>query len=288
MEIKRRPAVAGMFYSEDRTRLRQEIEHAFLGRFGPGRLPVASATGPGNVIGIVSPHAGYMYSGYAAAAAFNALAEDGIPELAVILGPNHRGLGIPAAIMEQGTWETPLGEIRIDGEVSACLLRSCPYLRADEFAHRQEHSIEVQAPFLQFIGGDRTKIAPITIAVAPGPEAKPLAEHLGGAIAAAIEGRRAVVIASTDMTHYESKAAAQRKDAAAIEAMSALDGGRLLDVVGDLRISMCGAVPAAVALDACKRLGAGKAELLRYYTSGDITGETERVVGYAAMKIMRR
>jgi AmmeMemoRadiSam system protein B len=286
MEMSRHPAVAGTFYDRDRNRLLQELEAAFLGSLGPGKLPEANPTRLGRVVGLVSPHAGYVYSGYAAAAAFNALAEDGIPDVAVIIGPNHRGLGIPAAIMEQGIWETPLGEIRIDGDVSACLLESCPYLQADASAHRLEHSVEVQVPFLQFISGSRTKIVPITIAVAPTPEARVLVDSLGSAIANALQGKSAVVIASTDMTHYESIAAARLKDEAAIEAILALDAGRLLDVVSERGISMCGVVPTAVALAACKELGAAKAELLRYYTSGDITGEADQVVGYAALKIV--
>lgn len=285
---KRRPAVAGMFYSDDSDALREEIEQSFLGLLGPGRLPEPEEQRLGNVVGIVSPHAGYMYSGYAAAEAFLALAEDGIPDVAVIIGPNHRGYGVPAAIMEQGMWETPLGDLRIDEEVTACLLDSRPYLRADATAHRLEHSIEVQAPFLQFISANRTRIVPITVAVAPTPEAKAFTASLGEAIAVAVEGLNAVVIASTDMTHYRSKSIAEREDKAAIEAVLALDTEKLLDVVYERGISMCGAVPTAVALEACKRLGASKAELLRYYTSGDVTGDTGQVVGYAALKIVRR
>jgi len=150
-----------------------------------------------------------------------------------------------------------------------------------------EHSVEVQVPFLQFISDSRTRIVPITIAVAATSEAKVLADSLGAAIADALRGRSAVVIASTDMTHYESKAAARQKDEAAIEAILSLDGGRLLDVVSERRISMCGVVPTAVALAACREMGATGAELLRYYTSGDITGEADQVVGYAALKIVR-
>ena len=287
MEMSRPPAVAGTFYNHDQSGLLRELEEAFLGPLGPGKLPEASPTRLGRVVGLVSPHAGYVYSGYAAATAFSALAEDGVPDVAIIIGPNHRGLGIPAATMEQGKWETPLGEIRIDGDVTACLLRNCPYLQADASAHRLEHSVEVQVPFLQFISGSLTRIVPITIAVAATSEAKVLADSLGGAIADALRGRSAVVIASTDMTHYESKAAARQKDEAAIEAVLSLDAGRLLDVVSGRRISMCGAVPTAVALVACKEMGADGAELLRYYTSGDITGEADQVVGYAALKIVR-
>lgn len=284
--MRRKPAVAGMFYSRDPEQLRAEIEHAFLGELGPGALPSVSPLRIGKVLGIVSPHAGYMYSGYAAAHAFAALAEDGMPDVAVIIGPNHRGMGVPLAIVEKGFWDTPLGEIAIDEGVSASLLRNCRYMQADASAHASEHSLEVQAPFLQYLAPGKTRIVPIAVGIGPRDAASVVAE-LGACIAAAVEGTDAVIIASTDMTHYESKASAQSKDALAIEALKTLDSGELLDVVVKAGITMCGAVPAAIAADACQKMGAGKAELLTYYTSGDVTGDISQVVGYAAMKIIR-
>jgi MEMO1 family protein len=284
--MRRQPAVAGMFYSRDPDQLRAEIEHAFLGKLGPGALPSVSPERVGNVLGIISPHAGYMYSGFAAAHAFSALAKDGMPEVAVIIGPNHRGMGVPLAIVEKGFWDTPLGEIAIDEGVSASLLRDCRYVQADASAHASEHSLEVQAPFLQYLAQGKTRIVPIAVGIGPRDAASVVAE-LGACIAAAVNGADAVIIASTDMTHYESKSSAASKDALAINALESLDSGRLLEVVVGAGITMCGAVPAAIAVEACRRMGAGKAELLTYYTSGDVTGDTSQVVGYAAMKITR-
>ncbi|MDO8682234.1 MAG: AmmeMemoRadiSam system protein B, partial [Armatimonadota bacterium] len=279
--------VAGMFYAGDEKSLREQIETAFFDSLGPGRLPAAPDSPLSNILGIVSPHAGYMYSGSAAATAFHHLAEDGRPDVAIILGPNHRGLGAPASIMEQGSWETPLGEISIDENIAASLLNACPYIQTDSFAHRLEHSLEVQVPFLQYVFGNKIKIVPVTIAVPAIPEAKMFAKELGSAIASTLQGASGVVIASTDMTHYESKALAWRNDAVAIEAIEDLNAEKLIDTVSENGITMCGAVPVAVAVEACKLLGAAKAELLQYYTSGDITGDDDQVVGYAAMKMIR-
>lgn len=285
--MRRRPAVAGMFYAADEKSLRREIEEAFLGRLGPGSLPAPTPVRLGRMLGLVSPHAGYMYSGYAAAAAFGELAKDGLPDVAVIIGPNHRAIGAPAAIMEKGTWETPMGVTHIDADVAGTLLRSCGYLQVDERAHVLEHSLEVQVPFLQYLAGDKTTIVPVAIGAPASAEAKVFCRDLGAAIASALEGRQAVVIASTDMTHYESKSRAQAKDALAIKAIEALDSDALIDVVNREAITMCGVVPTAVAIEACKTMGATKAELLTYYTSGDVTGDVGQVVGYAALKIVR-
>jgi len=285
--MRRAPAVAGTFYSGDEKRLRAEIEGLFLGQLGPGRIPVAPEGRTGSVLGLVSPHAGFVYSGYAAASAFCCLAEDGAPEVAAIIGPNHYGVGAPVAIVEQGIWETPLGDLRIAEEPAARLARACSYVRIDASAHRMEHSLETQTPFLRYIAGDRTSILPIALSLPANSQTRPMIEDLGRALAEALDGVDAVVIASTDMTHYEPKAVAQRKDSLAIQAIEALDSARLIDVVNRQSISMCGAAPAAVAIEACRRMGAVRGELLQYYTSGDITGDTAQVVGYAALGLRR-
>ena len=282
----RQPAVAGTFYDADPEELRKTIRTCFLGSYGPGCLPTPAPAVTRDIVGLISPHAGYRFSGYAAASAFCALAQDGLPDTAVLIGPNHRGVGPPAAIMSSGTWRTPLGEAEVDSEVARAALEACDLLHDDERAHLAEHSLEVQVPFLQYIGA-RAKIVPIVLSILSWEEAGVYAERIGRAIAEALEGKNGVVIASTDFTHYEPKAVAERMDREAIAAIESLDYRGLLDVVADKDISMCGAVPTATTLVACSVLGARRAELLSYYTSGDVIGDMSQVVGYGALKIVK-
>ena len=284
--MTRQPAVAGTFYEADAEGLREAIDDCFLGPFGPGSRPEPASTVTRNIVGLVCPHAGYRFSGCAAAAAYFELARDGLPETAVLIGPNHRGIGSPAAIMSSGTWRTPLGNVEIDSETARAILRGSDLLQEDETAHLPEHSLEVQLPFLQYLGGG-TKIVPILLSILAWENAGSYTENLGRAISEALQGKNAVVIASTDLTHYEPKEFAERQDRMAIEAIEALRYRSLLDVVARRGISMCGAVPTAVAIVACSGLGARKASLLTYYTSGDIVGDTSQVVGYGALKIVR-
>jgi len=239
------------------------------------------------VIGLVSPHAGYVYSGGAAAWAYLALAESAIPETAVILGPNHYGLGPAAALSPDDEWATPLGTQKADAEIAESILKASKYCEPDELAHAREHSIEVQLPFLQYVAGDAIRIVPISLAHLRKEDALALVDDLGGAIAEAVRGRSAVIIASSDFTHYESANSAAAKDALAIERILSLDGQGLIEVVYSRGITMCGVIGTAVMLEACKRLGATSARKLTYCTSGDVTGDNEQVVGYAAISIER-
>ena len=282
----RRPAVAGMFYDQDPDDLRETLDVCFLGPYGPGRLPTPAPIVTRNMVGLVCPHAGYRFSGYAAAHAYAELADDGLPDTAVLIGPNHRALGVGAAIVTNGKWLTPLGEVEIDSEVAAAILDASDLVREDEIAHAAEHSLEVQIPFLQYMNA-RTKIVPIVISILAWEDARLYAEELGRVVAKALEGRNAVIIASTDLTHYETKAEAHRKDGEAIAAIQSLDYAGLLEVVERMDISMCGVTPVAISLAAEAALGAKRAELLSYYTSGDIIGDMSQVVGYAALKIVR-
>ena len=287
--MARRPAVAGMFYEGDEVSLRESIESCFTGRFGPGRLPLAPSPPPPlgarHVVGLVCPHAGYVYSGGAAAHSFAALAEDGLPDVAVILGPNHHGLGDAVAVSMDEKWATPLGEVQLDLATARAIVESSVYAREDELAHLREHSLEVQVPFLQYLGGESVKIVPIAIAHLGESAARLLVSDLGSAIAKALAGKSAVVIASTDFTHYESKASAEAKDSLALDRITDLDPMGLLRVVEEKSISMCGATGTAVMLEACKALGATSARTLAYYTSGDVIGDTRQVVGYAAVAV---
>lgn len=283
----RRPAVAGTFYEGTREGLREAVEACFLGRLGPGSLPLVGQGNLRSIVGLVSPHAGYIYSGAAAAHAYRALACDGIPDVAIILGPNHHGLGAPVGVSSDDEWLTPLGSISVDTELANAIVAGCRFAQPDELSHSREHSIEVQLPFLQFVGGDHIKIVPISIAHLSEEDALLLAEELGDAVASALADRSAVVIASTDFSHYESKASAQSKDMAAMERILDLDGPGLIRTVNQRSVTMCGAIGTAAMLEACRILGATTARKLAYYTSGDVTGDTMQVVGYGALSVER-
>ncbi len=229
------------------------------------------------IIGLVSPHAGYIYSGSVAGATISRIK---MKDTFIILGPNHTGLGKTFSIMIEGTWRTPLGDVEIDSELARRILESSAYLEEDYDAHRLEHSIEVQLPFLQYFKND-IRLVPIVLAHADGDAYK----EIGKAMAKAIKDlkREAVIIASSDMTHYESQTSAQEKDNQAIDAMLALDDDKLIEKVEEMNISMCGYAPVVSLITAVKELGAKKAELVKYQTSGDITGDYSSVVGYAGL-----
>lgn len=280
--MTRSPAVAGMFYEGDRNGLIGSIERCFTGTHGPRRLPQVRDERLGKVAGLVCPHAGYVYSGSAAAFAYDALAADGLPDVAVILGPNHHGLGAPVAVGSDAEWLTPLGTTLVDTAAAEAIIEHSECAKADDCAHLREHSIEVQIPFLQYLGGDKVRIVPIALSYLRDSDAQLVAADLGAAIAKALDGRSAVVIASTDLTHYEQQAIAQERDALVMDRIIALDPAGLLSVVRERSISMCGPVGTAVMLEACKALGAQSARELTYYTSGDIAGDMSQVVGYGA------
>lgn len=285
--MTRKPAVAGAFYDGEARALRSTIEECFTGRLGPGSLPETRPERLGKVMGLVCPHAGYMYSGSAAAFAYKALAEDGLPRIAVILGPNHTSLGAAVAVAADDEWVTPLGSVSVARETADAILRGCEFAGSDDLAHAREHSIEVQIPFLQFIGGDGVKIVPISIAHLSEHNAAVLARSLGQAIASALDGEQAVVIASTDFTHYESRTSALEKDSAAIGHILELDAEGLISTVYSRDITMCGVAGTAVMIEACRAMGASSARKLAYYTSGDVVGDMTQVVGYGAMSVER-
>jgi len=280
-------AVAGRFYEAAPERLKASLRECFMHRLGPGRLPEAAAEGPGRVSAVVSPHAGYMFSGPAAANGFAALAADGIPETVVILGPSHYSSDRRAALSTADSWRTPLGEALLDAALGGALLAHTDLIVADERPHRLEHSLEVQVPFLQFIYGERMpRICPICIRshpVFPMEQIAADARAMGEALADALGQRRTVIIASTDLSHQMPQKTAERLDRMAIDAILAIQPERLLSTVAENSISMCGPVPVAIALAYCLTRGRQEAELLRYYTSGDIIGDPSGVVGYASI-----
>ena len=278
----RHPYVAGSFYPREAQSLKQDIEGCFKHALGPGRLPT-KGNEPRTITAIICPHAGYMYSGPVAAHSYLALSEERKPDTAIILCPNHTGVGSALSLMGKGIWETPLGRVNIDEETSRAIFDASGMVDLDETAHTYEHSIEVQLPFLQYLYGSAIRIVPICM----GLQDLDVSRNLGEAIADATELKNTVVIASTDMTHQESQQSATRKDRLVLEAIQTMDEENVQKTVESHRITMCGYGPVSAALVTSKRLGADKAEILSYHTSGDITGDHGAVVGYASAKITR-
>ena len=277
----RRPAVAGAFYPAQPKRLRDQIESCFTHEKGPGRLPRGERR-PRDILSVVCPHAGYMYSGPAAAHSYLALAEQEKPDSVVVLGPNHTGWGTPVSIMGEGIWETPLGRVKLDSELARAIIDTAGVIDYDETAFLREHSVEVQVPFLQYIYGE-FKLVPICM----GYQDLETSREVGEAIHRATEGRDILVVASTDLTHQEPQASANKKDKMIIDAILAMDEERLQRVVHENRLTTCGYGPVSAALVASRLDGAKKAELLTYYTSGDIIDDHDGVVGYAALKVTK-
>lgn len=275
----RRPCQAGAFYAGTAESLKKQIENCFLHELGPGKIPETIKNGPRQVVGLVCPHAGYMFSGPVAAHAYYKLALDGKPDIVVLFGPNHTGYGSALAVMNEGFWRTPLGDVEIDAELANQIVDESHIIDVDDSAHRFEHSIEVQLPFLQYLYGSEFKIAPICFLMQDLSSAR----DVGQAVAKVLAGKNAVIIASSDMTHYEPQKSAETKDKMALEAVEEMDEAKLYSVIEAHRISACGYGPIAALITAAKNLGMKKAKLLCYKTSGDVIGDYSSVVGYATV-----
>ena len=279
----RHPAVAGSWYAGTHNRLRAQIEELFTHRLGPGSLPTVVKEGPRSVVGLVVPHAGYLASGPVAAHAYYRLAKDGKPDVIVIFGPNHTGQGSALAVMNEGAWRTPLGDVEIDTETANKILQESNIIDVDERAHAYEHSIELQLPFLQYLYGSDFKFVPICFMM----QDLQSSHEVGKAVALALKGKNGLVIASSDLTHYEPQERAEKKDKMAIDAALKMDEEQYYHTVESYGISTCGYGPTIAAITAAKDLGAKKSELLCYRTSGDILGDRSAVVGYAAIAFMK-
>jgi AmmeMemoRadiSam system protein B len=236
-----------------------------------------------NIVSVICPHAGYMYSGPVAAHSYYHMAAEARPESVVVLGPNHTGLGSPIAMVESGSWQTPLGRLEIDNELAGAILQASDLIDVDDVAHIREHSIEVQLPFLQYVYGHEIRFVPISM----GLQDLESSREIGRAVAEAAEGRNILMIASTDLNHFEPQSLANTKDAMVIDSILSLDETALQKRVRTNRISMCGYGPVSAVIVASKILGASDTELLSYHTSGDISGDRSSVVGYASAKITR-
>jgi len=275
----RRPTQAGAFYEGDAEALKTQIENCFLQEFGPKRRPKVNKNGSREIVGLVCPHAGYMFSGAVAANAYYELASDGKPDTVVILGPNHTGYGSGLAVADEGFWRTPLGDVEVDGETAHQIVQETRVVDVDELAHRFEHSVEVQLPFLQYLYGSEFKFVPVCFQM----QDLASAVEVGKALAAVLAGKNAVVIASSDMTHYEPQGNAAAKDMAALKAVEAMDEKRFYSIIEKQNVTACGYGPIAALIVAAKGLEAKEANLLCYKTSGDVTGDYSSVVGYAAV-----
>jgi AmmeMemoRadiSam system protein B len=264
----REPRVANQFYPGRDRDLKEDLS---------GRIKEVEKKE--TVLALVSPHAGYVYSGDVAGAVYS-IAE--IPNDVVVMGPNHHGLGAPFSVMAKGTWRMPSGDIQINQKLAQLMVGESRWLRADDQAHINEHSVEVQLPFIHYVQ-PALKFVPVVLSTAD----YQTCEEIGSAIARAIKsyGEPVVIVASTDMTHYESQESAQQKDQFAMERILAMDPSGLLDTVFRNNISMCGVIPTTVTLIAAKQLGATKARKIAYATSGDVSGDYSYVVGYAGFII---
>jgi AmmeMemoRadiSam system protein B/AmmeMemoRadiSam system protein A len=264
----RNAVVAGQFYPGEPETLKSTIKEMV-----DEEMPKQKA------LGIIVPHAGYMYSGRVVGATLSRIE---FTDTFIIIGPSHTGLGKPLSIMTEGTWETPLGNVEVDTGLANEILESCKKLEKDSRAHNFEHAIEVQLPFLQYFKPD-VKIVPIVLGYASVEDYKDIGKSIAKALKKA--GCEAVIMVSSDMNHYEPQHVTKDKDSQAIEAVLELDEDELISRVRENNITMCGVAPAMSMITAVKELGASHGELVMYRTSGDTTGEIDSVVGYAGVII---
>lgn len=270
----RTPAVAGTFYSDQKKQLDQQIKECFWHDFGPQDTPPLSATK--KIFGVICPHAGYAYSGPIAAQSYHAISQDSY-ELAIIIGPNHWGIGADVATIKDCIWDTPLGGIEVDSDAAEQIAKS-QIIEIDFFAHIRDHSLEVQIPMLQSIYHD-IKILPIILNSQDMQTAKQVAD----AISNVAVGKKSIIIGSSDLTHYEENGFAHSQDESLLETVKDLDVERFYRVLNEKNVSACGYGAIAATMSACKTLGATRGHILKYATSGDIAGDKSSVVGYGSV-----
>lgn len=266
----REAVVAGQFYPAQASELNRQIK-SFIDE---GHLKI-------DALACVMPHAGYVYSGAVAGATVSRV---NVKERIILLGPNHTGLGGPFSIVTEGSWRTPLGDVEIDASLAKNILSSSNYLKEDALAHANEHSLEVELPFLQYFRKD-IKITPIAFMSEDLKALKQVGVEIAETVLKEKLEKSTLIIASSDMTHYEAQVKAQEQDKQAISAILELNEDKLMERVRSLNISMCGYMPVIVMLSCAKALGARKAELVKYQTSADVTKDYSSVVGYAGVII---
>lgn len=276
----RMPVVAGRFYEGKEELLRERLRNCFLGALGPEKLPEGEPGSTRALKAIIAPHAGYMYSGMTAAHSYLKIFEDGDPAHIVMLGPNHTGMGAKLAVCNED-WQTPLGVASFDSILGAAIVEEDEYATIDCIAHSNEHSLEVQVPFLQYTLGVDRSFVPICVS----DQSYRVCESIGKTLAKLANEMDILVIASSDFTHFESAESAQKKDNQAMEFLEFLDPEGFLSFVQGHRISICGAGPIAAAMVFAKERGATQFSVLKYTNSGDITHDKSSVVAYVAATI---
>jgi hypothetical protein len=266
----REPAAAGQFYPGSAQGLKNQIESL-----------VDKKAIKTDVIACMLPHAGYMYSGKVAA---ETLSQVNVKDKIILLGPNHTGYGAPYSIMTEGVWKTPLGQLSIDSSLAKKILEKSKYLESDSTAHAYEHSLEVELPFLQYFKSD-FEIVPIAFLSDDLAALKSVGREIADVLKEENLKDSSLIVASSDMTHYEPQEVAQKKDKEAIQAILELNEDKLMEKIRRLNISMCGYAPVIAMLSLAKSLGAKNSKLVKYQTSGDVTGDKDAVVGYAGIII---
>jgi len=274
----RQPVVAGQFYPDEKKELEKMIHSCFEHRLGPGTDSVNPSE---KIFGVVCPHAGYVYSGPIACHSYKAISPQS-PELAIIIGPNHFGVGKEAATMIDAQWQTPLGKVQVDSESAKQVSEISNIIEIDEYSHSQDHSIEVQIPMLQEVLSNEFQILPIILR----SQEMKTALDVGNAVYEIAKEKNAIIIASSDFTHYEENSFAHQQDKALIEPILGMDTEKFYQVLYEKRVTSCGYGAMASAIIACKMMGATKGKLLSYATSGDVSGDTESVVGYSSIKFV--
>lgn len=281
---KRLPVVSGYFYPDNKKELESLIKWSFTHKIGPGALPATSTTRRKETIGYVAPHAGYVYSGPVAAHTYFQMAMDGAPETVVIIGTNHTGYGALVSIYPGGIWETPLGSLEVDSELGKAIADASNIAELDEYAHLEEHSIEVQLPFIQYIYGDKVRILPIVMGLHTPDTARDLAKSILDAVSSL--KRDVIIVASSDFNHYDPHEVTVKKDSNAISMILRLDSHGFYNVLLRDDVSVCGPGGIMVLIEYSKlaHQERAKAELLKYATSGDVSGDKSHVVGYASIR----
>jgi AmmeMemoRadiSam system protein B len=258
------------------------IKDCYLHPLGPGKAPPAPAVHE-KVVAVVSPHAGYEYSGPVAAHSYLHVSSLRDPDLIVVVAPNHYGIGSGVSTFKEGEWETPLGRMKVDEEAAAELVRTSEVTAFDPDAHRMEHSLEVQLPFLQEIYGDSVPFLPISLLFQDSDTAK----NIAASIVKVIGTKKAVLVASSDLTHYEPAAVAKKKDSALLECIVKMDNEAFYSTLERLQVTACGYGPIATVMEASLAIGLGRGELLKYANSGDTTGDNSQVVGYGSLRFVK-
>ncbi len=281
---KRYPVVAGYFYPKEADELKKMIKSLFSHPLGPGKEPLLSTSRRKNTVGYIAPHAGYIYSGPIAAHVYYSMAKDGVPDTIVIIGTNHTGLGSLVSIYPSGEWITPLGSLKVDQELAKKISEYSEIAELDVDAHIQEHSIEVQLPFIQYIYGNKISIVPIVLGLHSVDAARDLANSIKKAVDTI--GRDVILIASSDFNHYDPYDITKEKDMKAIEKILELDTEGFYQVIVDEHITVCGPGGIMTLIEYTKLMKGKKhhAELLKYANSGDVSGDKSTVVGYAAIR----